>query len=343
MARLVRILVATTCAIVATAAAAGPAAAGEAARLPWQYRAVPLVGVDGERAGAFAMNDSGQVVGQFETADRALHPFRWERGRMTDLGVLETGPDERGMARDINAHGDVVGSSDRGGLQRAVLWRRGHIVDLGDLGSGSSYASAINDRGQIVGTSWTADGEPRGFIWQHGRMRDLGVGGFTQPLDINNKGQVVGWSGRGVEGPQYAFLWQHGTVTWLTTSTRSRAHAINDRGEIVGSITDGTTEPISRAVRWLHGRMTFLGSLPGGNASGAVAINEHGVILGSGNVAPFSADEHAFLYSRGTLRDLTLAGVPAEVAHGVRDINNRGQLLIAATLYIPVGRDSGAV
>lgn len=337
MARLVRILVATTCALLASVAtAATPAAAGGAALLPRQYRAVPLTGVEGERAGAFAMNDSGQVVGQVETAGHALHPFLWQRGRLTDLGVLEAGPDERGMARDVNARGDVVGSSDRGGRQRAVLWRKGHLVDLGDLGSGSSYASAVNDRGQIVGTSWTAAGEPRGFIWERGRMRDLGVGGFTQPLDINNRGQVVGWSGRGVEGPQHAFLWQRGTVTWLQTSTMSRATAINDRGEIAGSVTDWTTEPISRAVRWYHGTMTYLGFLPGGNASGAIAINEHGVILGSGNVAPFSIEEHAFLYSRGTMRDLTSAGVSADVAYGAHDINNRGQLLIASAIYVPV-------
>ncbi|GAA3345016.1 hypothetical protein GCM10020358_50500 [Amorphoplanes nipponensis] len=337
MTRLTRILMAATCALVATVASAGPAAAGPAT-LPGRYRAVPLTGVTGERAGAYAMNDSGQVVGQFETADQVLHAFRWQHGRMTDLGVLEAGPDERAMARDVNARGDVVGSSDRGGRQRAVLWRRGHLIDLGDLGSGSSYASAVNDRGQVVGTSWTARGEPRGFIWQHGRMRDLGVGGYTQPLDINNRGQVVGWSGRGADGPQHAFLWQRGKVTWLAAGTPSRATAINDRGEVAGSVTDWTSEPISRAVRWHHGTMSYLGSLPGGNAGGAAAINEHGVILGSGNIAPYSLEEHAFLYRHGTMRDLTPAGVPAEAASAVRDLNNRGELLIGAAVYVPVRR-----
>ncbi|HET9137868.1 MAG TPA: hypothetical protein VFO68_00760, partial [Actinophytocola sp.] len=176
----------------------------------------------------------------------------------------------------------------------------------------------------------------RGFIWQNGRMRDLGVGGYTQPLDINNRGQVVGWSGRGVDGPQHAFLWQRGTVTWLTTGMGSRATAINDRGQIAGGVTDWTSEPMNRAVRWYRGNMTYLGSLPGGNASTAVAINEHGTILGTGNVAPYSVEEHAFLYSRATIRDLTPAGVPTEAAYGVQDINNHGQLLIGLAIYIPV-------
>lgn len=335
MARPVRYLLAVACALVATsAAAAAPAVAGGPSTP--HYRAVPVAGLDGDLAGAFAMNDRGQVVGQFETAGHVLHPFRWQHGRLTDLGVLQTGPDERGMARDVNARGDVVGSSERDGRQRAVLWRRGRIIELGDLGSGSGFASAVNDRGQIVGTSYTAGGEPRGFIWERGRIRDLGIGGFTNPLDINNRGQVVGWSGRGTEGPQYAFLWEKGKVTWLTPNTPSRATAINDRGEIVGGVTDWTSEPVSRAVRWNHGRMTYLGSLPGGNATGAVAINERGAILGSGNLEPFSLEEHAFLHQHGTMRDLTPAGVPAEAAHGVRDIDNHGRLLIGSVIYVPV-------
>jgi probable HAF family extracellular repeat protein len=167
-------------------------------------------------------------------------------------------------------------------------------------------------------------------------MRDLGIGGFTQPFDINNRGQVVGWSGRGVDGPQHAFLWRRGAVTWLPGGRGSRAVAINDRGEIAGSVTDWTSEPISRAVRWYRGEMAYLGSLPGGNASGAAAINDCGQILGAGNVEPFSIEEHAYLYWRGTMRDLTPAGVPAEAAYGVTDINNHGQLLIGLTIYIPV-------
>ncbi|HEU5109128.1 MAG TPA: hypothetical protein VFT95_11330, partial [Micromonosporaceae bacterium] len=107
MTRLVRILLAMTSALAATmVTAAGPVAAGATAPLLRQYRVVPLAGVVGERAGAFAMNDSGQVVGQFETAGHLLHPFRWQHGQMTDLGVLEAGPDERGMARDVNVRGD---------------------------------------------------------------------------------------------------------------------------------------------------------------------------------------------------------------------------------------------
>jgi probable HAF family extracellular repeat protein len=346
MTGLARILVAAASALVATLApaAAGPAAAGGAAPLPRHYRAVPLTGISGDRVGAYAMNDRGQVVGHYEVAPDVLHPFLWQRGRMTDLGVLETGPEERGMARDINAGGDVVGSSERGGRQRAVLWRRGRIIELGHLGSGSSYATAINDRGQIIGTSYTVSGEPRGFIWERGRMRDLGVGGFTQPLDINNRGQVVGWSGRGVEGPQHAFLWRRGVVTWLPPGRGSRATAINDRGEIVGSIDDRIGEPVSHAVRWHRGRMTQLGALPGGNASSAVAINERGQVLGIGNVQPDLAWAHAFLYWRGTLRDLTPAGVPATVAYGATDVNNRGQLLIGLAIYTPVRRhDRGIV
>ena len=63
---------------------------------------------------------------------------------------------------------------------------------------------AINDRGQVVGWSQTKAkdkyGEPiaHAFLWQNGRMRDLGTlpgesnSGATA---INERGQVVGSSG----------------------------------------------------------------------------------------------------------------------------------------------------
>jgi probable HAF family extracellular repeat protein len=48
------------------------------------------------------------------------------------------------------------------------------LVDLGTLGGESSYATAINDRGHVVGSSQTSTGDWHGFLWRDGRMTDLG-------------------------------------------------------------------------------------------------------------------------------------------------------------------------
>ena len=46
------------------------------------------------------------------------------------------------------------------------------------------------------GVSETATGETHAFLWQAGRMRDLGTlgGGFSDARGINDRGQIVGIS-----------------------------------------------------------------------------------------------------------------------------------------------------
>ena len=70
----------------------------------------------------------------------------------------------------------------------ACLWQNGKMRDLGTLGGHDSSATAINTRGQIIGNSATTrmdrpgfNGIPihHGFLWQNGRMRDLGALGSS--------------------------------------------------------------------------------------------------------------------------------------------------------------------
>ena len=49
------------------------------------------------------------------------------------------------------------------------------MTDLGTLGGRSSRPRAVNDRGQVVGESITASGEIRPFLWQDGKVADLGA------------------------------------------------------------------------------------------------------------------------------------------------------------------------
>lgn len=99
---------------------------------------------------------------------------------LVDLGTLG-GRQSHALA--LNAHGDVVGSSDialRGrsrraslGRTHAFLWQQGFMHDLGTLGGAWSEARDINSARQVVGVSATPSGHRRAFYWYDGIMFDL--------------------------------------------------------------------------------------------------------------------------------------------------------------------------
>ena len=49
------------------------------------------------------------------------------------------------------------------------------VINLGTLGGDSGAASAINNRGEVVGRSKTGAGQTHGFVYRAGVMVDLGT------------------------------------------------------------------------------------------------------------------------------------------------------------------------
>jgi probable HAF family extracellular repeat protein len=216
-----------------------------------QIQELPLKAGD-TSGSATAINNRGQIVGISGICDQAVgrhtakHALLWDNGTITDLGNLGAELWITPMA--INQHGDVVGfgatrADDlNGDFLRAFIWTRKdgirQIDPLPNLDHVFSQANAINERGQVVGSSCTFEGACQGFLWQDGVLKnlndpDLIAPGFNGLIvnaqDINNRGEITGRAFNPDTGKIRAFV----AVPISTGETGQKASPPRMRANIV--------------------------------------------------------------------------------------------------------------
>jgi probable HAF family extracellular repeat protein len=307
----------------------------------WRNRHIMDLGTlaGGNESISFSLNNRAQVVGlatngiadpnSMSGLGYQTRAFFWQNGAMKDLGTLGSGTDA--AAGLINERGQVVGWSytdaDPSDICAAVygfplstgsfLWEEGKgMLDLSGLGGTCTVAKGLNDRGQVVGQSWsTGDATGHAFRWDHKNgLVDLGtLGGDHSSADaINNKGQAVGASYVSDNVQIHAALWKGSTSLDLgavDSDTCSFALSINENTQVVG-ISGDTNCASTRAFLWEHGgAMVDLNSLISSDSgiyvTFASTINDRGEIGGVG-VLP-NGDEHAVLLIPCSETDKTCA------------------------------------
>ncbi|WP_445367592.1 DUF3466 family protein [Methylomonas sp. BW4-1] len=218
----------------------------------------------GNSSVGLGINDAGQVAGQVihNTGDANAFVDN-PPGYYVCCSSFSSG-------NDINSSGQVAGfdysrtpyyfsETNYGHFTHAYIFNpNGQQIDLGTLGGTASWASAINDTGQVTGYAYTKTGKAHAFLTAAGgQMVDLGTFipdiGESEGADINNLGQVVGkasisYTSNYVNGQQlggysyHAFTTRDGVMTDLNLLIAEggagwellSADGINDNGQIVG-------------------------------------------------------------------------------------------------------------
>src|SRR5215469_1365836 len=151
---------------------------------------------------AYAINDVGQIVGRHTTGNNAFHAFEFVNGNTADFRTLGGA---NGEALAINKNGLFVGDIDTAdGPVHAFVFDHSQLKDLGTLPGfdNGSYARGINNKGDIVGESDSAD-QKRAFLFTKGQLLELdklaenlseaGFNSLDVAYGINEKGWIVGY------------------------------------------------------------------------------------------------------------------------------------------------------
>jgi probable HAF family extracellular repeat protein len=337
----------------------------------WKNGAVTDLGVlpNGSSSASTWISPNGLVAGLSQNGEidplfagfPEMQSVLWKQGAIVDLGALPGGGYES-VANAVNSNGQVVGAAlntvpDANTMisffdffppipyqTRAFLWDdKNGMQDLGTLPGGTdAQARLINERGQVVGWSYTSSAPSfpcssnfsialttGSFLWERGKgMVDLGGLGGTCTLAaaLSDRGQVVGQSW--LVGDEFGlpFLWDRATgLVSLGTlgGSGGGASAINEQGQVVGgSLMAGDVQ--IDAFLW-DGTMHDLGAFGTDTCAWALFINAAGQIVGHS----CTENLRGLLWEYGEpavdLNTLVPPGASLYVID-VLDINDRGEI-----------------
>lgn len=221
------------------------------------------------------------------------------------------------------------------------------VTDLGP----KLHVTALNSRGEVVGTLHREEGKYAAFLYSQGQLRELGTlgGPSSSARAINDAGHIVGSASTARRKServfeQHGFLYVDGVMRSLgplddkpENPGFTDAHAINSAGVIVGQTTgmkawfyaNGKRHPLGTLVP--AGTETFLGESVNSDgtrtplttrAEGYVNpkhINAAGAIVGQAKTP--DGKSHAFLYLPATdrLHDLGTLGGDSSSANAIND------------------------
>jgi hypothetical protein len=231
-------------------------------------------------------------------------------------------------------------------LHGFVRDRDGDFITIEPPGAGPVKVGGVNNRGDVVGIGYpsaTDNAGGFGFVRdRRGHYTTFRVPGTalesrTVASDINDRGEIAGWSDDGrrsfgyirardgafvrIEHPDAAGTVPIGLGDEIAGTD---LRGINKHGDVVGNfVADGT---IYGFVRDRHGTYTTI-QPPGAAATVLTGINDQGDVAGTystlGSEDLLVGAPRSFVLSNGVYRDIA---VPDAVGTAVNGIDNRGRV-----------------
>ena len=312
-----------------------------------RYTVSYLPTLNGSRNRPSGISNSGWIAGFVNRPGNATRVAAvWRKNVLDTLGTLG-GPNSIVQWPGISNNGLVAGIAETndpdllneqwsctaflpsvtGKICLGFFWDGSVMTPLTPLGGYQSFASGVNNAGQVVGWAETAVHDPtcnapqvlqfRAVLWdpKKGTKRELPplpMDSTSAATAINDAGQVVGISGDcdiavGQLSARHSVLWENDTVIDIGDLGGDAWHTpmdINNEGAVVGFSNPLGVIGIDfapHAFLWTRaGGVKDLGTLPGDASSQAVGINSSGQIVGVSS----GAINRAFLYENGVMRNL---------------------------------------
>ena len=235
---------------------------------------------------------------------------------------------------------------DSNNASHISLWQAGKVRDLGIppfAGVSSFVVADVNDRNEVIGSTFSATTPPHGFIWRNGQFEDIGhPAGASYSLTltkINNRDQIIGYAAIDSETVE-SCVWVEGPITVQpggpgsenkNTPGGAYTNNINDAGIVVG-VSGSSPNDLPEPTMWQNGVISRLPLPPNGQSGQANAINSHNHIVGYANAYTDGTPGHpqeSLLWHNGAV---TVLQVPSDSQQAVPFwINDSDQLVGAAS------------
>ena len=193
-----------------------------------------------------SLDNDGAVAGWYEAAGGRIYGMNEWRGFWTNYSGPHAGDATRILGIDGN---DLVGYYEsRQGVDHAFATDAARKFRTIFRSSTSSVASAVNDRGQIVGWETVASSAAEGWLLAGKRFANLAYPGavLTQPSGINKSDEIVG-SYEDASGNTHGFILTQPLKAprWREfdepqASGETILAGINDRDDLVGYYQNGS-------------------------------------------------------------------------------------------------------